>query len=64
MGVMPRLVTMGSRMGDRMMVAGMLSMRQPTPSSSRLMSSSSKIRLSVTPRMAPAMRAGIFSMVR
>ena len=64
MGDMPRFSTMGRRMGERMMVAGILSMRQPTHSSRKLISSSKMILLSVTLSMPSAMRVGMRSIVK
>ena len=64
MGFTPSLVTIGSRMGVRIMMAALVSMKVPTIKSSTLMRSSTSILLLVSPRMASAIMTGTWVMVR
>ena len=62
-GSTPTLTTTGRRIGVRMTMAASASMKVPTISSRTLIINSTKILLSVTPRIASAMICGTCSMV-
>ena len=64
MGSTPRLVTMGRKMGARIMMDGAVSIKQPTNKRTILSSSSIISLLSVSRVMAPAICWGIWPMVR
>lgn len=57
-GLTPSYVTMGSRMGDKIMIAARVSISIPTKNKNTLIRSSTTIRLLETDRIAAAIELG------
>ena len=63
-GLTPTALTMGSRIGVRMMIAAFVSIKAPTNSRRMLISSNRRILLVVSPRIASAIIVGISAIAR